>query len=84
MTKKELAMRTINLADAKTHLSELVTQVASGEEIVITRHGRPIARLAGLDKTKQPLASRARFRAKLPKLQQSSADLLREMRDEAR
>lgn len=41
-------MNPINLYDAKTHLSELVQRAAAGEEIVIARHGRPIARLVPL------------------------------------
>jgi prevent-host-death family protein len=31
--------------EAKTHLSSLLDKVEQGEEVVITRHGRPIARL---------------------------------------
>lgn len=31
--------------DAKTHFSELLERVAGGEEITITRHGSPVARL---------------------------------------
>ena len=31
--------------EAKTHLSALLDRVARGEEIVITKHGRPVARL---------------------------------------
>ncbi len=38
-------MKTVNLYDAKTHLSRLVEQAAAGEEIVITKAGRPRARL---------------------------------------
>jgi prevent-host-death family protein len=36
---------TYNLYDAKTRLSELVDRAASGEEIVIAKNGRPLARL---------------------------------------
>ena len=36
---------TIGAYDAKTRLSELLDRVERGEQIVITRHGRPIARL---------------------------------------
>lgn len=39
-------MERINLADAKTHLSELVTRASNGEEIEILRRGKPVARLA--------------------------------------
>lgn len=35
----------VNVYEAKTHLSKLLEQVEAGEEIVIARHGRPIARL---------------------------------------
>lgn len=35
----------VNIYVAKTHLSRLIDQVNAGEEIVITRHGRPVARL---------------------------------------
>lgn len=36
----------IGAHDAKTRLSELLDRVEAGEEIVITRHGRPIAKLS--------------------------------------
>ena len=36
---------TVSIYQAKTHLSQLVAQVEDGEEITITRHGRPVARL---------------------------------------
>jgi len=40
-------MQTINLFHAKTHLSRLIEQIASGEEteFIITRNGKPIARV---------------------------------------
>ncbi|MCX8086009.1 MAG: type II toxin-antitoxin system prevent-host-death family antitoxin [Rhodocyclaceae bacterium] len=40
-------MQTVSLFDAKTHLSRLVEQIASGAEteIVISRNGKPVARL---------------------------------------
>jgi prevent-host-death family protein len=37
-----------NVYEAKTHLSQLLDRAAAGEEIVIARAGRPIARLVGL------------------------------------
>ncbi len=40
-------MKTVSVLEAKTHLSALLEQVrASGEEVVITRRGEPIARLS--------------------------------------
>ncbi len=41
-------MQTVNIHAAKTHLSRLVDQAAAGEEIVIARGGRPVARLVSL------------------------------------
>jgi prevent-host-death family protein len=38
-------MKSVSVADAKARLSELIDQLADGEELVITRHGQPIARL---------------------------------------
>jgi prevent-host-death family protein len=35
----------VNVYAAKTHLSRLIDQANAGEEVVITRHGRPVARL---------------------------------------
>ena len=39
---------TFNLYDAKTRLSELVDRAAAGEEIVIAKNGKPLARLGPL------------------------------------
>lgn len=38
-------MITVGAFEAKTHLSTLLEKVSQGEEIVITRHGKPVARL---------------------------------------
>lgn len=40
--------KTVNIHEAKTHLSKLLEQVESGEEIIIARSGTPVARLCGL------------------------------------
>jgi len=44
------AMRSVNLHEAKTHLSELVGAAAAGEEIIIAKAGKPMARLVALVK----------------------------------
>lgn len=41
-------MQTINIHEAKTHLSRFVDQAAAGEEIIIARSGKPVARLVAL------------------------------------
>jgi prevent-host-death family protein len=41
----------VNVYEAKTHLSQLLDRAAAGEEIVIARAGRPVARLVALSDT---------------------------------
>lgn len=43
-------MLTVGAFEAKTHLSSLLERVERGEEVVITRHGRPVARLVPAEK----------------------------------
>lgn len=47
-------MDQVNIHDAKTHLSRLVERVEAGEEIVIARGGRAVARLVPLQARTQP------------------------------
>ena len=47
--------KTINVAEAKKHLSDLLGRVAYGKEtIIITRRGKPIARLLPVEKEPAP------------------------------
>jgi prevent-host-death family protein len=50
-------MTTINIYEAKTQLSRLVEQAAAGEDIIIARGGKPVARLTQL----QPARRTIRF-----------------------
>lgn len=42
---------TVGMHEAKTHLSQLVERALAGEEIVLTRHGKPVARLTPVGRT---------------------------------
>jgi prevent-host-death family protein len=75
-------MLTVNLARAKANLSELIDKVEGGEGVIITRHGKPVARLSPVEQPKKPVRSLAAFRATVPRWGTSSAKLLRQMRDE--
>lgn len=44
----------VNIHDAKTHLSRLVERVAAGEEIIIGRAGKPVARLVPYQAKAEP------------------------------
>ena len=46
---RKVVRESVSLYDAKTHLSSLIERAAEGEEIVITKSGRPRARLVPLD-----------------------------------
>ena len=57
-------MSTVNVHEAKTHLSRLLRRVQSGEEIVLAKNGRPVARLVpmpGAAKRREPGHARGQF-----------------------
>ena len=56
-------MPVVNVHQAKTHLSRLLAQVESGEEVIIARNGKPIARLAPIRKPskRQPDVFKGKF-----------------------
>jgi len=75
---------TVNLARAKAHLSAVLDKVETDEEVIVTRHGRAVARILSASQPKQPLMlyELAAFRTTMPLLRRSSAEFLREARDE--
>jgi len=44
----------INIHEAKTHFSKLIAQVNEGEEIIIAKAGKPVARLVAFEKKQLP------------------------------
>lgn len=44
----------VNIHEAKTHFSKLIEKVLRGEEVVIAKGGRPVARLVPIQPAKQP------------------------------
>lgn len=50
----DLVQSMYNIHEAKTHFSRLVQRAADGEEIVITKAGRPMARLVPFDRPEAP------------------------------
>ena len=93
-SKKNLAASEIGAFDAKNTLGSLLDRVESGEEIVITRHGRPVARLVpntgGIDRS-QARAAFERIRMRARALHEQNKDkepldwpTLKKWRDEGR
>lgn len=77
-------MRSVSLAAAKAGLSALLDAVEAGEEVVITRRGRPVARVIRESAEPRPTDWVARLRslhAGSPGLEGSAVDLVRELRD---
>lgn len=48
-------MKSVNIHEAKTHLSRLVERVEAGEEIIIAKAGRPAARLVPIEGARKPV-----------------------------
>ncbi len=48
----------VNIAEAKARLSQLAARASRGEEIVLARHGQPIARIVPLENVVPPAPNR--------------------------
>lgn len=79
-------MGRVNLAEAKARLSALLDAVEAGEEVVITRRGRPVARLIRESDSDAEsvdwVARLRRFHAHQPGPSGSAVELLRVLRDQ--
>lgn len=76
-----------SVADARNNFSELLARAERGEEVVITRHGSPVARLSSIVRDTEPDKRLARERLMANSIKPiagpvDSAELVREMRDE--
>lgn len=78
--------RSVSVAEAKTHLSELLTAVEAGETVQITRRGKPVATLAPVQRPRMPidLDELRALTDRMPYSDVSAADIVRRMRDDAR
>lgn len=61
-------MESVGLFEAKTHLSELIARAERGEEVVITRHNKPVAKLVPISEVS-------------PELHQQRLKILAELQD---
>jgi prevent-host-death family protein len=53
-----MSTQTIGLFEAKTHLSELVARAEQGQEVIITRHNKPVAKLVPIGEVSPQLVER--------------------------
>lgn len=86
MKNESAAVRTVSLAHAKAHLSELVKLAAAGEAVCITRRGKPVAQLGAVVNPRKRIDTAAlRAMTKRMRMQTESAgEFVRRMRDEDR
>ena len=56
---------TVGAFEAKTHLSTLLDRVGEGEEVIITKHGKPVARLVSAARVDQARVNDAFEKLKL-------------------
>ena len=71
----------INVHDAKTHFSKLLSRVESGEEIVIAKAGKPVARMTPFLKTgalRKPGSAKGRFKVNKDFFEPLSDEILNE------
>ncbi|MER2534537.1 MAG: type II toxin-antitoxin system prevent-host-death family antitoxin [Rhizobiaceae bacterium] len=79
-------MNTVNLADAKAHLSEIIDRVEAGETVQILRRGKPVAQLTPVKRALKPVdvGTLRRNALKMPFQTESAGDFIRRMRDDDR
>jgi prevent-host-death family protein len=79
-------METVNLANAKARLSELVARAAAGETVRITRRGKPIAQITGVQAPRKPIdfAALKALTDRMPTQKEPARDFVRRMRDKDR
>lgn len=73
-------MRTMSIREMRAQLGRLGEVLESDGEVVVTRHGRPIARLIPFDKPRRR-PCHDELRAAMPRLARSSEELVRADRD---
>ena len=78
--------KTVSLADAKAHLSELADLAATGETVLITKRGKPVVRLSKPETPRKPvdLAVLQGLTATMPLQTENAGSFMRGLRDDAR
>ena len=75
-------MKQVGIKQAREQLPDLIDQVEAGEEIIISRQGKAVARLIAAPKASKHLPSLAAFRGKVGLPGTPAARLLRMERDD--
>ena len=62
---KERVVHKVTIHEAKTHLSRLIEEVTAGEEVIISKAGKPVARLVRFEEAKLPKRKLGLLKGKL-------------------
>jgi prevent-host-death family protein len=78
---RRLAVRNVNLADAKAHLSKLVERAAAGDTVRITRRGKPVAQITAVQTPRKriDLSALRAMTDRMPAQRESARDLVRRL-----
>ena len=74
-------MKHIGIKQARRELPDLIDRAEAGEEIIITRQGKAVAKLVSAPRGLKPLPSLAEFRRGIGRSGTPAVQLLREERD---
>lgn len=77
-------MKAVSTSEARNIFSELLAAVESGEEIVITSHRRPVAKLVAFAKPTSRFLDRSVLRDEVPPMVDSAERTVEELRDTER
>ncbi len=77
-------MRRFNVSEARENLAELLDAAEAGEEVVIMRRDRPVAKLVPLDGSMTPFLDRSDLRGAVPPMVSTAAQVVRGLRDDER
>jgi prevent-host-death family protein len=77
-------MHPVSVREVRKNFSKFLSSVESGETIVITRRGKPIAKFEKIKSTESisSFPDRRSFRSELPPCTSSAHELIRDIRDE--
>jgi prevent-host-death family protein len=78
-------MKQVGAFEAKTHFSSLLDEVEKGEQVTITKHGRPVAKIIPFNGSSKEKTAQAISRIRALSLEHSLGDLdWKTLRDEGR
>jgi len=74
-------MKHVGIRQARQDLPDLIDRAEAGEEVIITRQGRPVAKLVAAPREPMPLPSLVDFRARVARSGTPAVQLIRDERD---